>query len=183
MALVLMHHRVTFAELSAWPEAGRRYELYDGEVREVPAPMPRHQLAMFELAVRLRTYVRGQGGVVLVSPIDIVFDDTNVLQPDIVVFTAARKHVVDLDRVVSAAPDVAVEVLSPGTAGHDRGRKLRWFERFGVQEYWLLDPAAESIEIRSLVAGRYVLMAEAGRGDSFGSSVLAGFSCAIDALL
>jgi hypothetical protein len=53
--------RVTSAELSAWPDDGRRYELCDGEVQVVPAPLPRHQLAMLELQDRLRTYVSSHG--------------------------------------------------------------------------------------------------------------------------
>ena len=184
MALVLgSHHRVTFTELASWPDDGRRYELYDGEVRQVPAPLPRHQMALFELGVLLRHHARPQGGLVLLSPIDIVFDELNVLQPDIVVFTSARRHFVDPNRVIRAAPDVAVEVISPSTASHDRARKLRWFERFGVREYWILDPNAGRVELRKLTDGRYRLLLTAGRGQSFTSHVLEGFTCAVDSLL
>jgi Uma2 family endonuclease len=175
-------HKVTYAELASWPDDGRRYELYDGEVHVVPAPLPRHQLAMLELEDRLRAYVTGHGGLVLVSPIDIVFDTTNVLQPDIVVFTADRRHVVELDAPIEQPPDVAVEVISPTTAKNDRGRKLRMFERFGVPEYWILDPGRERIEVRRLLDGRYPGPASAGRGERFASNVLAGFSCEVDSL-
>lgn len=174
--------KVTYAELSTWPDDGRRYELYDGEVSVVPAPLPRHQLAMLELEDRLRTYVSSHGGLVLVSPIDIVFNSTNVLQPDIVVFSAARRHVVELDAPIQEPPDVAVEVISPSTATNDRGRKLRMFERFGVPEYWILDPGRERIEVRTLQEGCYLEPASAGRGGRFSSPVLAGFSCDVDSL-
>ena len=184
MALVLTsHRRVTYAELSAWPEDGRRYELYDGGVRELTAPLPRHQIAALELAIALREYVRRQGGLVLVSPIDIVLDELNVLQPDIVVFTAARRHLVDVDRPIRVAPDVAIEVLSPSTARHDRGRKLQWFERFGVPEYWIVDPAAERVEVRALLEGRYRVGANAGKDETFTSKALPEFSCAVATLL
>ena len=173
---------VTYAELSSWPDDGRRYELYDGEASVVPAPLPRHQLAMLELQDRLRTYVSTQGGIVLVSPIDIVFNSVNVLQPDIVVFTAARRHVVELDAPIQEPPDVAVEVISPTTATNDRGRKLRMFERFGVPEYWILDPKGECIEVRTLAGGRYPGPVLAGRGERFDSLVLTGFSCVVDSL-
>jgi len=175
-------HKVTYAELATWPEDGRRYELYDGEVSEVPAPLPRHQLAMLELQDCLRTYVRRHGGVVLVSPIDIVFNETNVLQPDIVVFTRERRHFVELDRPIRVPPDVAVEVISPSTATNDRGRKLQWFERFGVCEYWILDPTAERIEVRTLVAGKYSTPVSVGRGEAFRSTVLSDFTCPADSL-
>jgi Uma2 family endonuclease len=174
--------KVTYRDLQSWPDDGRRYELHDGEVVVVPAPLPRHQIAMLELTDRLRTYARQHGGIVLVSPIDIVFNETNVLQPDIVVFTAARRHHVRLDEPIRVAPDVCVEVLSTGTASHDRGRKLQMFERFGVQEYWIIDPVAERVEVRALRQHQYELTLSAGRRDDLCSAVLSGFSCAADAI-
>jgi Uma2 family endonuclease len=183
MASVLTSgRRITYAELAGWPEDGRRYELYDGEVSVVPAPLPRHQIAVLELQDRLRTYVAIHGGLVLVSPIDIVFNQANVLQPDLVVFTAARRHVVQLDAPIQAPPDLAVEVISPGTAATDRGRKLRTFERFGVQEYWLLDPSRERIEVRVLHEGRYQAPTSAARDERFESRVLPGFDCEVSSL-
>ena len=183
MASVLgIPRKATYRDLQRWPDDGRRYELHDGEVVVVPAPFPRHQIAMLELTDHLRMYVQQHGGIVLVSPIDIVFNDTNVLQPDIVVFTAARRHHVRLDEAIGVAPDVCVEVLSSGTADHDRGRKLRMFERFGVQEYWIIDPVAERVEVRALRQHQYELMLSAGRRDDLRSAVLSGFSCAADAI-
>jgi Uma2 family endonuclease len=127
-------------------------------------------------------YAAAIGGIVLASPIDIVFTEENVLQPDIVVFTAARRHHVELDRAIRVPPDVAVEVISPGTAANDRGRKLRMFERFGVPEYWTLDPHDERLEVLALQDARYTPAALARRGDSFASSVLPGFTCEAGAL-
>jgi Uma2 family endonuclease len=183
MASVLgIPRKATYRDLQSWPDDGRRYELHDGEVVVVPAPFPRHQIAMLELTNHLRSYVQHHGGIVLVSPIDIVFNDTNVLQPDIVVFTAVRRHHVRLDEAIRVAPDVCVEVLSFGTAGHDRGRKLRMFERFGVQEYWIVDPVAERVEVRALRQDQYELTLSAGRGDELRSVALPGFTCAAETI-
>jgi Uma2 family endonuclease len=173
---------VTYRDLQGWPDDGRRYELHDGEVVVVPAPLPRHQIAMLELAGQLRAFVRQEGGIVLVSPIDIVFNQTNVLQPDIVVFTAARRHHVRLDEPICGAPDLVVEVLSPGTAGRDRGRKLRTFEQFRVQEYWIVDPLAECIQMHTLRQDRFELTSSSGREDDVRSGVLPGFSCAAETI-
>ena len=180
--VVTARHNVTYAELLSWPDDGRRYELYDGEVSVVPAPLPRHQLAMLELEDRLRAHVSARGGLVIVSPIDIVFTETNVLQPDIVVFTPKRRHLVELDAPIRARPDVAIEVLSPGTERNDRGRKLGAFERFGVPEYWILDPVAEQIELLKLRNTRYAAPRVSRRGEAFRSTVLAGFSCEVASL-
>ena len=183
MATVLgTPRKTTYQDLEAWPDDGRRYELYDGEVVVVPAPFPRHQIARLELSIRLHAHVNRHGGIMLCSPIDIVFTDVNVLQPDIVVFTAARRHHVRLDEAIRVAPDVAVEVISAGTAARDRGRKLEMFERFGVQEYWIVDPVAERVEIRTLEQGRYRPPSSVGRGEEIVSAVLSGFACRVDTL-
>ena len=183
MATVLgTPRKTTYQDLEAWPDDGRRYELYDGEVVVVPAPFPRHQIALAEIGDRLRSHVTHHGGLMLYSPIDIVFTDENVLQPDIVVFTAGRRHHVRLDHAIRVAPDVAVEVISAGTAARDRGRKLEMFERFGVQEYWIVDPVAERVEIRTLEQGRYTLALSAGRSEEILSIVLTGFACRVDTL-
>ena len=105
-----------------------------------------------------------------------------MLQPDIVVFTAERRHCVQLDAPIQAPPDVAVEVLSPSTVVSDRGRKLRQFERFGVPEYWILDLAGERVEVRTLRGARYLPPVSSARTEVFTSQVLIGFSCAVDAL-
>lgn len=180
--VAVMDRKVTYSELESWPDDGRRYELYDGEVYVVPSPFPRHQIAMLELTRVLDDYAKSTAGLTMVSPLDIVFDEYNVLQPDIVVFTAQRRHLVQLDRATRVPPDVAVEVLSPGTADNDRGRKLRAYERFGVPEYWILDPKAETLEVLALRDGQYQTLQRAVRGETVTSSVLPGFSCKTDVL-
>jgi Uma2 family endonuclease len=95
------------------PEYGRRYELYDGEVFVVPAPLAKHQVVGLAVVDLLRAYVRGHGGFAVTSPIDIAFSEYDVLQPDVIYFSAGRAHLVDLDRVIRHAPDLCVEVLSP----------------------------------------------------------------------
>ncbi len=118
----------------------------------------------------------------IASPIDIVFTETNVLQPDIVVFTPERRHHVELDAAIRVRPDVAVEVISPSTQGNDRGRKLAWFQRFEVPEYWILDPSEERLELFRFHKGRYLRPRVFSRGDVFRSEVLSGFSCPVAGL-
>jgi len=180
--VVTARHNVTYAELSTWPDDGRRYELYDGEVSVVPAPLPRHQLAALELHHLLHEYASAQGALVIASPIDIVFTETNVLQPDIVVFTPRRRHHVELDAAIRVRPDVAVEVISPSTERNDRGRKLAWFQRFEVPEYWILAPVEERLELLKLRKASYIRPRIFRRGDVFRSEVLAGFSCPVESL-
>jgi Uma2 family endonuclease len=128
--------RVSYADLERMPEDGRRYELYDGEVFVVPAPVPRHQIVQIALTELLRRWAGRHGGFVVSSPIDIIFTEHDVLQPDVVLFRPERTHLIDLDRPIRHVPDLCVEVLSPSTAAADRGRKMQAFARFGVPEYW-----------------------------------------------
>jgi Uma2 family endonuclease len=149
--------RVSFADLEKWPEDGRRYELYDGEVYEVPSPFPIHQIASARLHLALADYVRDHGGIVLYAPLDIVLTEYDVVQPDLLLFTRERQHLVNPRKVTRAQPDLAIEILSPGTAGNDRGRKMQLLARHGVREFWLVDADAQAIEVYCLSGNQFVL--------------------------
>jgi Uma2 family endonuclease len=146
----LVRPRVSYADLQRAPEDGRRYELYDGEVFVVPAPIPRHQRVVQRIEDLLLNYERQHEGRVFVSPIDIVFSEHDVLQPDVVFFDRSRVPLLDLDAPIRVPPDLVVEVLSPATASTDRGKKMQMFARYGVRECWLFDPHALSSEIYAL---------------------------------
>ena len=74
--------------------------------------------------------------------------------------------------VTRAAPDIAVEVLSPSTAAVDRGRKMRMFARYSVPEYWIVDPFSRQIEVCVLAAGAYRRAQAASAGDTVRSVLL-----------
>jgi Uma2 family endonuclease len=145
--------RVSYAELERWPDDGRRYELYDGEARVVPSPILLHQIAAGHLYTVLNDYVHEHGGVVLFAPLDVVLTEYDVVQPDLMLFTEERRHLLDPETVVRVPPDLAIEIVSPRAASHDRGPKRRLLARHAVKEYWLVDPTAVRIEIYSLIGG------------------------------
>ena len=147
--------RFGYTDLLAMPDDGRRYEIHEGELVVVAAPLARHQIAVVEIVIVLHDYRRRSGGRVVTAPFDIVFGEYDVVQPDVVFFRAERSHLVRLDEVTRAAPDIAVEVLSPSTASIDRGRKMRMFARYGVPEYWIVDPVRLEIEVHALENGGY----------------------------
>jgi Uma2 family endonuclease len=149
--------RVSFADMEKWPDDGRRYELYDGEVYAVPSPIPLHQIVAGRLHLALSDYVRLHGGIVLFAPLDIVLTEYDVVQPDLLLFTADRAHLINPRKVTRVPPDLAIEILSPSTASNDRGRKMKLLARHGVREFWLVDPEAGTIEIYALSANDFVL--------------------------
>jgi len=171
-----MNQRVTFAELQEWPDDGRRYELYDGEVVVVPMPFPRHQRVAFHIGEILRDYELRSGGLVFSVPIDIVFSEHNVVQPDVVFFRQERRHVIDMMAATRAAPDLAVEVLSRGTKARDRGRKMQLLARFSVPEYWIVDPVKNTLEIYLLRGPAYERVALVDEHQEVHSPTLPGLS-------
>ena len=136
--------RVGYSDLLVMPDDGRRYEIHGGELVVVPSPLLRHQIAAMELVTLLNDYRRVSGGLAVTAPFDIVFDEYDVVQPDVVFFRAERLHLLDPNAVTRAAPDIVVEVLSPSTAAIDRGRKMRMFARYGVPEVLDRRPAPAS---------------------------------------
>ena len=103
------HQRVSFSDLEKWPEDGRRYELYDGEVYVVPSPIPLHQIVAARLHLVLEEYTRAYGGVVFFAPLDIVLTEHDVVQPDLLLFARERQHLVRLREVTRHAPDLRSE--------------------------------------------------------------------------
>lgn len=139
--------RVSYAELARWPDDGRRYELYDGEAIVVPAPNWRHQRIVSNVLELLREYERRVGGGVVIAPFDVVLSEYDVLQPDVVYFNAEKRALLDPSDAAYLAPDLAVEVLSRSTERRDRGRKMELLARYGLPEYWLIDPVNRMLEI------------------------------------
>ena len=134
------------------PESeGKRYELIEGELYMVPSPGPNHQNVVFALSRALHAFIEERRlGKVMIAPLDVVLSDEDVLQPDIMFVSAQRLSIIT-DRDIKGPPDLVVEVLSPATAGRDRTIKRAMYLRFGVREYWIVDPAARTVEV--LLAG------------------------------
>ena len=156
---------MSYADLQRMPDDGRQYELYDGEVRVVPSPTNRHQMVLRNLVALFLEHAKEYGGRLLFAPSDVVFTQFNVIQPDLLYFSEARRHLVQLDTPTDIAPDLTVEVISPGTSAHDRGPKQAVCARFGVREYWLVDPLKETIEIFVLDGNAYRLAQNGGLAD------------------
>jgi len=127
-------------------ETTRPRELAYSVVREPPAPFFRHQAIVFRIARLLADRTDGLGHIVI-APIDVVldYDHDLVVQPDILFVSNARASIIH-DQIWGA-PDLVVEVLSPGTAAHDRTEKRGWYRQYGVREYWLVDPKERQVTL------------------------------------
>jgi len=138
----------TYADLVALPEDQLRHELIDGEHVVTPSPGTVHQSILLNLVRLLLPYLDRVGlGRMLVAPFDVKLSMFTVFVPDLVYFTAERFGRVVNEKHATAAPDLVVEILSPGTRRRDKGRKRAVYDREGVREYWIVDPEARSSTI------------------------------------
>lgn len=138
----------TYEDYTRLPDNGRRYEVIRGRLHVHPVPRTKHQLVVTELACDLLASVKAEVlGQVLVSPVDVLISElANPVQPDILFVAQERLEIVK-EKFVDGVPDLIVEVLSPGNPGHDRYTKYRLYEEAGVQEYWIVDPDACTVDV------------------------------------
>lgn len=151
--------RFTYAEYCSWDD-NQRWELIDGiPYNMTPAPVIKHQSILTNLVTRIGLSLAGKTCKPFIAPTDVVFDEYNVVQPDLLVVCDRSKLT---DANVQGAPDLVVEILSPSTSRKDRREKMALYERFGVREYIVIDPANETVERFTLTDGKY------GHPDVFG---------------
>jgi Uma2 family endonuclease len=147
--------RITWQEAQLMPEDGKRYEAIDGELYVTPpAPVLRHQWISGNLQAALRRLLMEPGhGWVFGAPIGVEFPETEEgVQPDIIFVSTARSERLVKERI-RGAPDLVVEILSPGTAERDRTIKLKLYRRQGINQYWIVDPDANSVDVWDLAGG------------------------------
>lgn len=137
--------RLTYQDLLAMPEDGKRHELVNGVHYVSRAPRLRHQVVLANLYRVLDRFVREtRVGNLYFAPVDVVLSQIDVLEPDLL-FVARERTAILTEACVQGAPDLAVEVLSPGTRRRDATVKLRAYRKFGVAEYWMIDPDRETV--------------------------------------
>jgi Uma2 family endonuclease len=173
--------KFTYKDLQERPDDGKRYQLIDGELYVTPSPNRAHQRAVGNLHILLRERIEREGlGEVYLAPFDVVFDQMNVVQPDLIVVGNERVAIIT-DANVEGVPDIAIEVLSPTNKRFDREMKLQLYGRVGVPEFWYFDPADRTAEIFHADAeGRCVLTAKLSGNEAIGSAVFPGLSLTLD---
>jgi Uma2 family endonuclease len=151
--------RWTYADYCRIPPDRMRHEIIDGRHFVNPAPSPYHQTVATRLVYEFMRCVEKTGrGRVFSAPVDVHLGRGSVVQPDLVVLRNANRSIIG-SRKLTGAPDLLVEILSPGTRDHDRRRKKARYERAGVREYWIVDPVARVVEQFVLRERRYRLRA------------------------
>jgi Uma2 family endonuclease len=163
--------RISAAEFLERPESNRLVQLIDGEIIDMASPTPEHQMVTRQTVVVLIPPAQARGGQVLFAPLDVELDDGNVVQPDVIVLLPESKCQIGKTRL-HGAPDLVIEVLSPGTLKIDRRDKFRLYERHGVREYWMIELREPLVEVWTLQDGRFVLLDAYGQDETFTSPLL-----------
>ena len=134
---------------------GVRLELVDGEIAVSPSPVPRHSFAVVALGTILKNHVDEHDLGEVLMDVDTIFGEHDVRRPDLFYFTKARRHLIG-EKAIEGPPDLAVEVLSPGSERIDRRDKFKQYAAGKVKHYWIVDPRQRTVEAYKLSRGAYV---------------------------
>jgi Uma2 family endonuclease len=176
-------YQLTAVDWLEYPDDGRLYEILGGELHVSPPPGIEHQRIAGNLYSALRSFVLTQRlGEVFFAPTGVKLSEHDVPEPDIVVVLAEHAHKVG-EAWIDGAPDLVVEILSPGTASRDLSVKREIYEQSGIPEYWIVDRKAGAVEVLTLEGGRYVRFGRFERGSVLRSKRLPELEIAVSSVL
>jgi Uma2 family endonuclease len=156
-------------------------ELIEGEYAMSPSPGSEHQSVLLNLTHLLLEHVRAKKlGRLFFSPMDVILSQRTVLQPDLLFVRQERVGIIG--KRVEGPPDLVVEVLSEGTADRDRFVKRDLYARYGVLEYWIVDPESHTVEVLTLKSAQYELVGIFEQGDRICTPVLPDLALDVDQL-
>lgn len=172
----------TLRDLELLPDDGNRYEIVDGELYVAKQPDWQHQLVCSQLVILIGIWSeQSQAGFVNQTPGIIFADDTNVV-PDVIWISHERlKSVLHSDGKLHNAPELVIEVLSPGAENERRDReiKLKLYSRHGVKEYWVVNWQTQNLEVYRREDDLLTLKKTLDRDSVLESPHLPGFYCKI----
>jgi Uma2 family endonuclease len=176
---------MTVADLDAFPDDdGKRYELIEGELFVSCAPGLPHQLVLAKLITKFSVYLEQNPVGIAVPGPGAIFSNYDAVIPDLVFARKDRLDtIVENDRFV-AAPELVVEIVSPGSEnrGRDLKAKRRLYGKYGVQEYWIVDPENRSVTLLYLRGNILVESHVATEGAEITSPLLPGFSLQVSSI-
>ena len=135
------------------------YEIIGGKKIMAPSATLFHSDAIDELLFEFRLYFRQHqnSGYAFGDHVDVHFSEDSVYKPDLVVITEENKSIMSTNKAIYGAPDMVVEVLSRSTRKNDLTVKKDTYEKYGVKEYWIIDPLMRIIYTYILCEGKFVL--------------------------
>ncbi|HMJ27064.1 MAG TPA: Uma2 family endonuclease [Pyrinomonadaceae bacterium] len=172
---------MTVDDLDAMPEDGNRYEVIEGELFVSRAPGLPHQIVSGNIFGQFWQYLLDHPvGKIIATP-GLMLSQYSGVIPDLVFYTHARGAEIIADERLVAAPDIVIEILSPGreNVARDRIAKRQLYAKYGVNEYWIVDSENRSIEIYRQAANTLEFATILRNDDSVTSPLLSGFKCPV----
>lgn len=152
-----------------------RYELIEGELIMLPTPKTEHQRISGKISQKIGRFVEEKKcGDAFFAPCDVVLGGKDVVQPDILFVSKEREQIIEEDNI-KGAPDLVVEIVSDSSAYNDFVTKKMLYSKHGVQEYWIVVPDDEAIELFERSGEKLILKRRCEKGDKLASTVLKGF--------
>jgi Uma2 family endonuclease len=151
--------------------------LIDGEHYVTPSPNTKHQTISLNLSGLIWSHLQSHPiGRLFHAPFDIVFSRFDVVEPDLLYVSNERAQEILTKQHATGAPELVIEIGSPGTRTRDETLKRRLYERSGVTEYWTIDPDVDAVRVYRLVAGEYQRVVELTleHGDVLTTPILPG---------
>lgn len=173
--------KFTYEDYLLFPDDGRRHELIDGDHCMTPAPSTAHQRLVVRFSIAIGTFLdRRKVGQLFVAPTDVVLSNFDIVQPDLVFVSSARTSIITAQNI-QGAPDLLIEILSETTRKTDEIIKRKLYERYGVQEYWIVDPELETVKVYRMTPHGYSRVADLSReaSDTAGTPLLPELSISL----
>jgi Uma2 family endonuclease len=170
--------KFTYEDFVNFPDDGKRHEIIDGEHFVTPSPNTKHQAVSMNLTRAFVLWLeRSPLGLLFAAPFDVVLSELDVVEPDLIYISRERAAIVT-EKHVRGAPDLVVEILSAGSRKTDEVTKRKLYERFGVAEYWVVDPELEAIKIYRRMDAAFQRASEltVEHDDALTTPLLPGFS-------
>ena len=172
---------LTNKDLEGLPQDGNRYELIEGELYVSTAPELIHQRAIGKLHFAFANYlVKKPIGEILYGP-GVILSDYDGVIPDLVYLSNERRDQIATGTRIYGAPNLVIEVLSPGMQNMERDRKVKLslYDKYGVDEYWIIDTRARAVEVYRRETGKLKFFTTFVSDESVTSPLLPEFECSV----
>lgn len=175
---------LTIEDLDACPDDGNRYELIGGELFVSRAPGISHQRVIQNVQKPFLTYLEQNQIGILVPGAGAVFSNYDAVIPDLVFVRNERWPEIVTGEKFTGAPDIVIEVLSPGAENQrrDLSVKRQLYAKYGVTEYWVIDPENRSVDIYRLRGLTLEKTATLMDDEEITSPILPGFQLKVAAI-
>lgn len=178
----------TYSDIEKYfpPDLKVKVEIINNKLSIMATPKEDHQLIVAELLMTMGVFAKqNKLGQLYPAPLDVIFDENNVFQPDVLFIKVERKATaIDKNGKIIVAPDIAVEIWSPSNRKKERDEKRSIYENFGVTEYWSIYPKKQHITVETLnEVGKYEVFSEAKTTGIIKSKVLEGFEIDVAELI